>query len=181
MAGFSDSISPTFSTAWRSVATSCRASRPRSHCSTNRWRSQSDRVCRAICCARTFRSAARDATAACVTTSPPTTTWSGRSNLRRSWVIARQLRTRTSRPRSCHSGRATTFLAQLRAAGEGAVPTAERRPQRRPASPHARRADLPLGDEDSAVEQLKASYSRALDTDSRRTPHRRSRGSPGFT
>ena len=40
---------------------------------------------------------------------------------------------------------------------------------------------LLLGDEDSAVVHLKASYARALDTDSPRTPHKRSRGSPGYT
>ncbi len=103
------SISPTSSTGSRSVATSSRACRPRSRCSTRHFRSPSVRVCRATCSARTSCSGARAVTAGCATTSPHTTTSSARSSWRRSWATAQRSPTRTSKPRSSRSGRATTF------------------------------------------------------------------------
>ena len=83
-------------------------------------------------------------------------------------MIARRLRTRTSRPRSCHSGRATTCLSRSYAQRAKELYRRQLNDDRNVGRLLLMLGGLTLllGDEDSAVEQLKASYSRALDTDS---------------
>ena len=123
--------------------------------------------CPATCCAPTSCSAARAATAGCATTSPRTTTWSGRWSSRRIWAIARQSRTRTSRPRSLSQRQGNYVLS--RSYAQRAKELYERLNDERNVGRLLLMLGgltLLLGDEDSAVEHLKASYSRALDTDS---------------
>ena len=158
---------PTSSCASASAATSSRASRRRSRCSTPPSSSPSGPGFRWAHSVRTSCSGARGAIACFATTSRRGTTSSALSSLRRTSATAAPSRVPTRRRRSIAQRQGHYVLS--RSYAQRAKELCQQLNDERSVGRLLLMLGgltLLLGDEEHAVEHLKASYSRALDSDS---------------